>query len=202
MSDSAVPLDGRRARRDRNRHLVVDAYLDLVREGVWQPSVAEVAERSGVSHRSVFRYFADRDELVRTAIEHQHRIARPAAALSVRPRDDFDERLGAYVDMKLRLFEVLGPVARLARSLALTEPLVGDELRRVRAALREQLEWLFSTELDAMEPATRATALAGADALCSFETVSLLVDDQGLTRKAAAIVVTDGLRAFLGRARD
>ena len=25
--------------------------------------VAEVAERSGISHRSVFRYFADKDEL-------------------------------------------------------------------------------------------------------------------------------------------
>ena len=38
--------DGRRARRDRNREAVVDAYLDLVREGDMHPNVADVARVS------------------------------------------------------------------------------------------------------------------------------------------------------------
>ena len=66
-----VNIDGRRARRDRNRERVVDAMLELYREGDLRPSVNTVAERSGVSHRSVFRYFDDLGELCRVAVERQ-----------------------------------------------------------------------------------------------------------------------------------
>jgi TetR/AcrR family transcriptional regulator, regulator of autoinduction and epiphytic fitness len=197
-----VHVDGRHARRDRNKHLVVAAYLDLVRAGNPRPSVLEVAERSGVSHRSVFRYFTDRDELVQTAIEHQHQLARPLARMPIGPDAPLEERLNVFVERRLDLYEALGAVARLSRSLATFEPVIAGELRRVRTALRLQIAHLFSPELDAMDDATRRGAIAGVDVLCSFEAVDLLRDDQGLSRKAAALVVTDGLRAFLGIARS
>ena len=60
--------DGRTARRDRNRELVLDAALELFREGHLEPTALQVAERSGLSPRSVFRYFEDTEALLRAAI--------------------------------------------------------------------------------------------------------------------------------------
>src|SRR6185437_733480 len=60
--------DGRRLRRDRNRMAVVDALLDLYGESNLRPSTAEIADRAGLSHRSLFRYFDDFDDLCREAI--------------------------------------------------------------------------------------------------------------------------------------
>ena len=57
--------DGRRLRRDRNRTAVVDALLDLYGESNLRPSTAEIAERAGLSHRSLFRYFDDFEDLCR-----------------------------------------------------------------------------------------------------------------------------------------
>lgn len=184
MSDAPEPMheDGRRARRDRNKYAVVDAYLDLVRGGNPRPSIAEVAERSGISHRSVFRYFADKDELARTAIERQQAYARPVASLTVGPGAPFGERVERFVARRLDLYEIIAPVARLSRSLAPIQPVIAAELTSMRQWLRAQIEHLFRHELDELDAESASLALAALDALCSFEAVDLLLVDQGRSR--------------------
>ena len=49
--EESTAVDGRTARRDRNRTAVLDAILDLIQEGNPLPTVAEISERSGTSHR-------------------------------------------------------------------------------------------------------------------------------------------------------
>ena len=58
-------VDGRRLRRDQNREAVLDALVALFHEGIYQPSTNDIAERAGISPRSVFRYFEDVDDLNR-----------------------------------------------------------------------------------------------------------------------------------------
>ena len=69
--DDALAVDGRRASRDRNLNAVVDALLDLFQEGNLRPGADEIAARSGLSRRSVFRYFDALDDLARVAIARQ-----------------------------------------------------------------------------------------------------------------------------------
>ena len=71
MPDPAPPVDGRRARRHRSRDLAVDALLDLLGEGVLRPTAQQVAERSGVSLRSIFRIFDDVESLNAAACARQ-----------------------------------------------------------------------------------------------------------------------------------
>lgn len=172
-----VREDGRHARRDRNKYAVVDAYLALVREGNPRPSVAEVAERSGVSHRSVFRYFADKDELARTAIERQVAFAMPLVSLTVAPDAPLAERIEKFVERRLELFEAIGPVARLSRSLAASQPVIDAELTATRKFFRSQVRHLFRPELEACSPAERAQLLVALDVLTSFEVSDLLRRD-------------------------
>lgn len=181
-----VREDGRHARRDRNKYAVVDAYLALVREGNPRPSVAEVADRSGVSHRSVFRYFADKDQLARTAIERQVAFAMPLASLTVSPDAPLDERIDRFVARRLELFEAIGPVARLSRSLAAAQPVIDAELTATRTFFRSQVRHLFKRELEARPESERTHLLAALDVVASFEVSDLLRRDHDLSVEATA----------------
>ena len=105
-------IDGRRARRDRNRESVVDAILAIYHEGNVNPSLDEIAERSGVSHRSVFRYFEDLDELYQVAIDRHFAAIEPFVELDEPIADDLDGRITQYVAHRLQLYERIAPVAR------------------------------------------------------------------------------------------
>src|SRR4051812_46447745 len=83
----AAEVDGRRARRDQNREAVLDALGAFYDEGVYTPSTAEIAERAGLSPRSLFRYFDDVDDLNRAAIERQVTRAQPLLDPGVQPGD-------------------------------------------------------------------------------------------------------------------
>jgi len=174
--------DGRSTRRDRNRVAVVDAYLDLINDGHPRPSVADVAARSGVSHRSVFRYFADREELTRTSIERQ--VGRVVSLLdtTVPPEASLDERIELVLRRRFDLFEAVAPIARLVRTLASEQELIRAELTNNRLLYRTQVQRMFTTELGRMDSERSARTLAILDVLCSFETYELLLDDQGLSR--------------------
>ena len=69
--------------------------LQLYAEGNLDPSSDEIAERAGLSPRSLFRYFDDLDDLVRVAIGRQHERLLPLAGLDV----SVDSPLAARVAM-------------------------------------------------------------------------------------------------------
>jgi AcrR family transcriptional regulator len=201
MVDGEAALeDGRHARRDRNKYAVVDAYLELVRAGNSRPSVAEVAAQSGVSHRSVFRYFADKDELARTAIERQYDFVGPLSALSVEPHAPLDQRLDRFVTRRLALYDRLAPVARLSRTLMHSQPVIAAELTVTRGLLREQIVHLFGAELAQLSKAERTSALAAMDVVCSFEAVDLMRHDQGLSGARTKTALVRALGRLIGPA--
>lgn len=189
--------DGRHARRDRNKVAVVDAYLELIREGNPRPSAAEVAERSGVSHRSVFRYFADKDELARTSIERQESFVAPMLPIPIDHEMSLQDRIDLLVSRRLELFEAIAPVARLSRSLAPLQPILNAELTKGRAFFRAQVKRLFAPEIAEMDKARAAATLAILDVLCSFEAADLLRTDQGLSIDRAAAALRGALMAIL-----
>jgi TetR/AcrR family transcriptional regulator, regulator of autoinduction and epiphytic fitness len=189
--------DGRRARRDRNREAVVDAYLDLVREGDMHPNVADVAERSGVSHRSVFRYFADKDELARTAVQRQTAWASSLAAIPVAATAPLDDRIAALVEQRAEMFDRIGAVGRLSRALAGRQPIIAEQLEISRRFFRKQVTVLFERELTALGEPDSGEVLGAIDVLCSFESYDLLRRDQGMSQARAKRTMARAVRASL-----
>ena len=169
-------VDGRRARREQNRAAAVDALVELYREGVYSPSAAQIAERAGLSSRSLFRYFDDVDDLNRAAIDQQLARARPLLQVEAGPDDPLATKAERLVEARLRLYEAIAPAARAARTCAWRHPVIAGQIAASRAYLRRQLERLFAPELEALGD-RGAAALAAADALCSFEAVELLQDE-------------------------
>ena len=104
--------DGRRRRRTQNREAVLDALVSLFDEGVYEPSSAEIAERAGLSPRSLFRYFDDVDDLSRAAIERQLAAALPLVEPGVGSEAPLPARIAELVDARVRLYEAIEPAAR------------------------------------------------------------------------------------------
>jgi TetR/AcrR family transcriptional regulator of autoinduction and epiphytic fitness len=199
VTETTAPPDGRNQRRDRNRDAVVEALLGLYREGNLGPSAEQIAERAGISARSVFRYFDDADAMVRAAIARQQAHLAPLYALDAAPGMPLAERVERFVAARVRLLEGMGEVGRAARSLAVRQPLILAELARIRGTLRRQLTGLFAPELDALVPAERAVAVAMADVVTSWEAFDLMRNDQGLTRERAAAAMAAALLRLLAQ---
>jgi TetR/AcrR family transcriptional regulator of autoinduction and epiphytic fitness len=196
------PVDGRARRRERNRDAVVTALLELYREGRLQPSAEEVAARAGISVRSVFRYFDDTEAMVRAGIARQQQHLAPLYVLEVPAGAPFPERLRAFVEARTRLLAGMGQVGRVARALAIRQPLVEAELARIRQRLRDQLTEVFAAEIAALPPAERTAAVAAADVAASWEAFHLMTEDQGLTPEQAAEAMARALARLLAPEGD
>lgn len=165
--DGAV--DGRSARRDRNRAAVIDAAIELFDEGVLDPDPDEVAARCGLSPRSVYRYFDDRDALLRAAIERHFASVRPLTLIHAIGEGPLPARIARFVDARLALYEAVAPSARAARRRAETSDIVAEQVVRTRTGLREQVERHFAPELRALDPDRAVAVSTAVDTLCQFE---------------------------------
>jgi AcrR family transcriptional regulator len=177
---------------------VVDALLALYREGNLDPSAADVAERSGLSPRSLFRYFTDVDDLARAAISRQYAILLPMAVIELDMDAPLEERAKSLVERRVNVFEIAGKVGLVARLRAPFEPVIAEQLTGIRTQLRAQVESLFSEELKALGAARGPTALAAIDSLCTFEAYHLWRGDQGLETTQITTLMTGAILALLG----
>jgi AcrR family transcriptional regulator len=194
-------IDGRKLRREQNREAVVDALLALFRDGNYQPSAVEVAARSGLSLRSLFRYFDDVDDLHRAAAARQIALALPLLEPGIEPDAPTLDKIRAVVRARVRLFEEIGPSARALRACAHRHKPLAAELARNRAFFRRQLAVLFAPEATQFGPEASGSGtsfLPVFDVLCSFESYELLRADQGLSRARSEAVLTEALAAVAG----
>ena len=190
--------DGRQLRRRRNREAVVEALLDLYREGNLRPSTEEIAARSGLSPRSLFRYFDDVDDLTRTAIGRQQERVEHLFPVDVGPDQPLGERVEGLVAQRFRLFDAIGDAAVVARLRLPFQPVLAEQIHQNRVLLRSQIEQLFASELSAMPAEHGARVLAAVDVLTTFEACRQLLGDQGLTPEQARAVTGQALLILLG----
>jgi AcrR family transcriptional regulator len=177
---------------------VLDAAVELFTEGNFDPGPDEVAARAGLSARSVYRYFEDREALVRAAVDRQLEKAMPLFLMHQIGKGPFAERVDRFVAARAGLYEVIAPVARAARVRAATtdDGVIRAQVERTRRALRGQVERHFAPELAALAEPRRRAAAAAADTLCQFEAL----DHYRLHRRCSAAqtrqLLTDALVAL------
>jgi AcrR family transcriptional regulator len=189
-------LDGRNARAERSRTAVVDALLDLLVEGELRPPAARIAERAGVSLRSVFQHFSDLETLYGAAADRQVErlgdLARPLTPAGTRA-----ERLDAFVRQRTRLLETIAPVRRAALLMEPFSTEIAKRLARGRTVNRAEVAAVFGPELAARPPGARRELAAGLAAAASWSTWEHLRRHQGLSRDRARRVVARMLDALL-----
>ena len=184
--------DGRRHRSAKTRDAIADALLDLIGEGRLRPTAKEIAERAGVSVRSVYVHFDDLEDLFCVAVRRQY--ARVAPMLEPVPLEGtLRTRSAALVGRRIRLYARIGAVGRAARPQAPFSPMLAQVIRDAHARSRAELERVFAPELDARPPARRDPTLAVLDALTGPETWDTLRNTNGLPVDDAAAAVVDAI---------
>jgi AcrR family transcriptional regulator len=191
--------DGRTARRQRNRELVLDAALELFGEGMLEPGAAEVAERSGVSLRSVYRYFDDTDALIRAAVARSIEKVRPLFELDRLGEGPRQDRVERIVAGRVRLHGEVAPMVRATMQRAPTNTILRETHERNLAALRRQVEAMFAPELDALAPDDAHEVAAALDIVLGFQAIEHLRRIRGFsgeaTRRTLVRAVTGVLAA-------
>ena len=193
---AAQKIDGRTARARRTREAIVDAVLGLLDAGHLRPSVEDIAARAGVSPRSIFQHFGDRETLLRAVgMRQTERVSQIVEHLP--DTGPFDERLAAFVEQRARVLEFITPVRR---SALLNEPFSEGShagLQAFRAFKRAEAERVFAPELDARPAAEREEVVRALGAVTDWNTWEALRAHQGLSVADARAVMRRTIGALI-----
>jgi TetR/AcrR family transcriptional regulator, regulator of autoinduction and epiphytic fitness len=160
MEAAAKQRDGRTVRAERTRQALVDALLGLLDAGELSPTAAEIAQRAGVSERSVFQHFPDREALFEAVARQQYERVMPTLS-PVDASLPLDERIDQFTRQRARLYELIGGVRRAALLIEHESPAAAAWLTTARRAKATEAERVFRRELEAL-PADRREPLRAA----------------------------------------
>ena len=191
MTQSPPRVDGRTARSERTRTAIVDAHLQLIRDGDLRPTADRIARLAGVSLRALWSHFADMEALFAASGQRILEI-QDAAHRPIRPDLPLPARIDAYCRQRARLLELLAPAAKAS---ALREPF-SETLQRYRgvhvARVRDELATLFAAEIDGSQGLLDALT-----AVSSWPTWSTWRDAMNMPTAAARSTLTSTVTALL-----
>jgi len=190
-------IDGRTARRNRNRDAVLDAMITLARETDQEPAIEEIAAQAQVSYRSVYRYFDDRTDLTLAAIGRAMGEAWSVFDVADLGEGTLDERIPRFIEPRVAAYRKLAPLSRIMTRRSATESVAMEHYDNVRAFLRDQLEMQFAPELAAAGRRERTLVIAALDVMFQFEALDFLGQHDGMTDGAMSKVLERHVRAHL-----
>jgi TetR/AcrR family transcriptional regulator of autoinduction and epiphytic fitness len=195
----AEVVDGRLSRTLRSRHAISEACLDLVQEGVLQPSADQIAERADLSRRSIFNHFADLAELYDAVAEAG--MQRYAPLLKEISKDaPLSRRVDMLTEVRSNFFEAAAPFTRALTAQSLVGP-ADQQARRVShdSLLRQKrdVERLFLSELDGLSPTVQQEVLEAMSAATSPLAWEYLRRSRGLSMTRARATMKRTLCALL-----
>lgn len=195
LDKAAQPTDGRVARRERNVNAVIDVVLELFAEESLFPTIEQAAKRSGLSLRSLYRYFADPAELLEATIITSRERAAEASKLPSIGQGPFEKRVDDFVDMRLRVYDEFGAVYRATSANAARLPRIAKEQAYNCDEMRRQFELQFAPELAAHPDS--AAALSAGDLLTQIASIDFLCRHRELPTRQVRSVLTSSLHALL-----
>lgn len=183
--------DGRRKRGDQSRRQIVDAMIELVREGEMSPSAAQVAERARVGLRTVFRHFDEMEVLYREIAEVTRARIMPEV-LKPYAGNTWRERLDELVARRTALYDDIMPLKVAGSVLRFRSPFLMEDyhehLRMERKTLRQVLPEQVLEDGDLFR---------SLEMLTSFQAWRRLRQDQGLSPTEAARILNRMVDALL-----
>lgn len=180
---------------ETTRQRIVDVVVELLSAGDTTWSVQDVADRAGVSARTVYRHFATRDELVDGVVEWINDVI-----LQGRPSPDL-RNLDDLVDAAPLAFGFIEEHMELYRALLFTG-LGRRAHHRGRSRRDTELRTALAEELEGLAPDAQIRLLAMTHLLASSDAVMFLKDYWDLDAATAARSISWAIRALGAAARD
>lgn len=192
-----IPRDGRSARAVRTRHAVIDALLVLIEEGDLRPTSRCIAERAGVSERTIFQHFEDLETLFSAAADRMGEgIVRNLGTIS--SEGPLEVRLSSYLDELTFLHESMTPIRRASRLHEPFSPVVRQALGTLRTNLRRGIERVFAIELARWkDDASRHDIVEALALIVTWSSWENMRANSGFTVDQARHVLELGIRTLL-----
>ena len=176
--------DGRRQRSVRTRQLVIEAYLELLRENPRIPTAAQVAERAGYSVRSVFERFPDLHALRIAATDYAFGQANDQT-LTTGSDGNRKSRLKAHVERRARICTEWLPLWRALNANKGDSEELEMRVRFIREATVRRIELFYQPELSTMAETERRQTVLAIDSLIDFESWARMREFFGLSFEEA-----------------
>jgi AcrR family transcriptional regulator len=197
--EDVEPADGRAARSHRTRRAILDAMRALHAEGDLRPTVPRIAARAGVSLRTVWQQFADREALLLEAVRRDREIQRSLVS-RIDPDQPLAVRVEAFVSQRARVLEEMTPTWRAARvHQPFSDQLTRDRKRR-NAGGRAEVEQVFAPELSQLPGQQRERLVDALHAISLWSFWETLRTDLELSPLRAKEILTSTFTALLVQA--
>ncbi len=200
MVGSATPVsvdeltlkpDGRLLRSERSRHLIIEATIELISEGVLIPTAQQVAKRANVGIRSVFRHFDDMDSIFETTNERVYE--------NVKHHFTGGDRSGALQTRVFHAVEQLANGYEAAKNFMLSgririwnTPVIEKNYKLNQVRLQKELEdWI--PEILNLDRQDRESAYA----LSSFDYWYRLTDHQKVSQEGTIALISKQIQQLL-----
>ena len=193
----ASTVDGRSLRRERNRQDIVDALLGLIENGETEISAALIASKAGLSERSIFRYFDDVNDLYRSVCDLAFSKEIEYALIDDAGIGSLDTKIENFINQRVRIYTMNEKIAPAARSFAVKNPIIKNQLVFGRKLLRTQIIKHFSEELSAFDKQQQQAAVAIIDSLTTFESYDMMRSDQKMSVHTIKSILTESIRKAL-----
>lgn len=193
------PADGRAARSHRSRRAIVDAMRALHAEGDLRPTAPRVAERAGVSLRTVWQQFADMETLLVEANRRDNEILQ-SLMKQIDPDQPLAARIALFTDQRARILEQMTPSWRAARLHAPFSEQLRHNKTRTLAMAKTELEVVFARELAELAGPRRQQLLDRLHAVSIWSFWESLRDELGLDREQARQLFGSTFSALLAEA--
>ncbi len=175
--------DGRRRRTEDLRRRIVEAMLELTREGELTPSAEAVAERAGVGRRTVFRLFTDMESVYREMHAVMLERIEYIRAIPIEG-ETWRERLDCLLERRVRLFEEVTAIKLAADVHRHQSHFLQEMHAEIVRTLRQMLVFVLPKAIKD-EP----DQLEALDAVLSIDVWQRLRRDQRLSKGAAVRVL-------------
>jgi AcrR family transcriptional regulator len=193
------PVDGRAARSHRTRRAILDAMRALHAEGDLRPTVPRIAARAGVSLRTVWQQFADREALLIEAVRRDREIQRSLVS-RIDPDQPLAARVEAFVTQRARVLEEMTPTWRAARvHQPFSDQLQRDRKRR-NSGGRAEVEQVFAPELSTLQRQQRERLVDALHAISLWSFWETLRTDLELSPLGAEEILTGTFTGLLAQA--
>jgi AcrR family transcriptional regulator len=190
-------IDGRRKRRVSNKLRTTEAILDLILETGEVPSIEAMAEQSGVSRRSIFRFFKNKAELYSEM--HNLMLQRVRSRFSfpvLDPERSLEETVRLWINLRIQINEYIMPLRTLVEEKKRGSSLIQDRQKDARQLERQFIHDLFAPHLHdhpEKEGVQRLLLLN-----CSWNVWSVLRIDYGLSIEESRILLEKQICTVLG----
>lgn len=153
--NSVQSADGRHLRVVRGKEAAIDALLALYTEGRPYPTFADIAERAGISERTLFRYFGSYDDFIAEAARTLFpKISKYFTSESI--EGNLRTRLVALAELRCKFVKQYGAMVRSVDVLAAEWKAAKSLTKEREKLLAAQLSSWLGDECASISPDTFA----------------------------------------------